>query len=220
MSMLEHNTIHGQMKDNKFISEESMKHNGLSLFVKFKREFFKFALLILVISLTMITGCFWKKSQISYDFSTYLSYNTNFEKKASIVLPSKKEIEDSKVVYYAFYDNSGSSFQEGMLRLTVEYSNEKFINETWRLEEIFKTKNLGMGGRFYYNGNLYDSFQYKAVETDNEYCALAYHICSSSNTISYIVFSCENLTYMSVEDAISSFPQMEDQVIQYNSSEK
>ena len=170
----------------------------------------KFALLLLILLLITIIGCTGEKAHISYDFDTYLSEDTIFEQKASIVLPSKKQLEKFKVADYYLYDNSGSSFQEGMLRLTVEYSDEKFANETQRLEELHNEKSVGMGGQFDYNGTLYDSFQYRAFEDDIGYCALAYHSGSDSNTISYIVISCENLTYMSVEDAISYFPKTED----------
>ena len=124
------------------------------------------------------------------------------------MLPPKKDLEDSKIVYYAFMDNSGASFQEGMLRLTVEYSKERLLSESNRLEELFETKNIGMAESLYYDGIPYNSFQYQAFDSDVGYCALAYHISSNSNTISYIVISCENLTYMSVEDAISYFPQI------------
>lgn len=177
-------------------------------FKALNRKCLNFTTLVLVISLLLITGCREENERISYDLHTYLSCNTNFEKKASVVLPSKKDIEDSKTVYYALYDDSGASFQEGMLRLTVEYSNERLLNESNRLKELFETKSIGMAGSFYYDGILYNSFQYQAFESDIGYCALAYHICSNSNTISYIVISCENLTYMSVEDAISYFPKI------------
>ena len=170
----------------------------------------KFALLLLILLLITMFGCTGEKAHLSYDFDTYLSEDTVFEQKASIVLPSKKQLDNFKVADYYLYDNSGSSFQEGMLRLTVEYSDEKFANETQRLEELHNEKNVGMGGQFHYNGTLYDSFQYRAFEDDIGYCALAYHSYSDSNTISYIVISCENLTYMSVEDAISFFPKTED----------
>ena len=185
-----------------------MNYKYLLLFKNLKRKFLNVAIWGLVISLLLITGCREQNELISYDIDSYLSCNTNFEKKASVVLPSKKDIEDSKIVYYALYDDSGASFQEGMLRLTVEYSNEKFLNASNRLEELFETKNIGMGESFYYDGTLYNSFQYQAFDSDVGYCALAYHISSNSNTISYIVISCENLTYMSVEDAISYFPQI------------
>ena len=186
-----------------------MNYKYLLIFKSLKSNFLNFAICGLVISLLLITGCQEKKQLISYDVDTYLSHNTNFEKKASVVLPSKKYIDDSKIVYYVLYDDSGASFQEGMLQLTVEYSNEKCLNESSRLEELYKTKNIGMSGSFYYNRILYNSFQYQAFESDIGYCALAYHINLKSNTISYIVISCENLTYMSVEDAISYFPKIQ-----------
>lgn len=184
-----------------------MQH--LFVFKGLKRKFPNLVIWVVLISLFLTTGCQEERKLISYDVDTYLSSNTTFEKKASIVLPSKKDIENSEIIYYALYDNSGSYFQEGMLRLKVKYSNETFSNEINRLKELFETKNIGMGGSFYYDGTLYDSFQYQAFESDIGYCALAYNIDSNSNTISYIVISCENLTYMSVKDAISYFPQIQ-----------
>ena len=185
-----------------------MNYKYLLLFKSLKRKWPNLIVFGLVIFLLLITGCQEENKLISYDVHTYLSCNTDFEKKASIVLPSTEDIEDSEIVYFAIYDNSGASFQEGMLRLTVKYSNESFLNESNRLETLFETKNIGMEESFYFDETLYKSFQYQAFESDIGYCALAYHIHSNSNSISYVVISCENLTYMSVEDAISYFPKI------------
>ena len=53
----------------------------------------KFALLLLILLLITIIGCTGEKAHISYDFETYLSEDTIFEQKASIVLPSKKQYQ-------------------------------------------------------------------------------------------------------------------------------
>ena len=58
-----------------------MNYKYLSLVVKIKRGFFKFTLLLLIIFLIMTTGCSRKRPQISYEFETYLSGDTAFEKK-------------------------------------------------------------------------------------------------------------------------------------------
>ena len=171
----------------------------------FKKAILNLAVCCLAISLIMVTGCKDNNVLISFEVDTYLSHNTDFEKKAAVVLPSKEDIEGSKIIYYSLYDNSGASFEEGILCLTVEYSDEKFATESQRLEGLLVTENVGIGGSFYYNEVLYNSFQYEASKSDIGYCALAYNINLESNAISYIVFSCENLTYMDVESALNSF---------------
>lgn len=113
------NMTPGQMKDNRFYMEECMNYKYLLLFKSLKRKWPNLIVFGLVIFLLLITGCQEENKLISYDVHTYLSCNTDFEKKASIVLPSTEDIEDSEIVYFAIYDNSGASFQEGMLRLTV-----------------------------------------------------------------------------------------------------
>ena len=192
-----------------------MKHSCLLVYACGKRGFLRLGLLFLLIFSVVSAGGCANKEQISYDFSAYLSGNTDFERKVATVMPSKKQLEDSKITYYMYYDNGEdiSTFANSMIRLTVEYSDEAMQEAMRKIEELSKEYyDDVMGGEFYYNGTLYKAFQFY----DEGYCALAYHICPTSNTIAYIAFACDDLTYMNVGNALSQFPQIicEDQIIQ------
>ncbi len=192
-----------------------MKYDSLSLPICEKSGVLRLVLLVVLIFLIMITSGCASKEQVSCDFDAYLSGNTDFERKIEAVMPSKNELADSKIIYYVYYDNGEdiSTFANSMIRLTVAYSDEDLQKAIQKIEELTEEYyDDVMGGQFYYNGTLYKGFQFY----DNGYCALAYHICSDSNTISYIAFACDNLTYMDVGGALSLFPQFtcEDQIIQ------
>ena len=190
-----------------------LKHSSI------KRGFLKLVLSLLMISLIIIVSGCTNKEQVNCNFDTYLSGNTDFEKKVATVMPSKNELADSKIIYYVYYIDGDdiSNFANSMIRLTVEYSDDNFLKAIQKIEELSKEYyNDVMGGQFYYNGVLYRGFQIY----NNGYYALAYHICSNSSTISYIVFECDNLTYMDVGSALSLFPQIicDDQIVKTEDS--
>ena len=194
-----------------------MNHKYLPLFMRTKRQFLKLVLLLCVISLIMITGCVGQKAQISYEFEAYLSGDTAFEQKIVKFLPAKEDLTDAKVTYYMFYDDGmedNFSFQYNMLCLSVEYTDTNYTKATQKMKELSEEYyNDIFGSHFYYNGILYEGFQIY----DEEYYALAYHICSDSNTVSYIAFSSGDLAYMNVKSALECFPyfETENQVVPY-----
>lgn len=197
-----------------------MNRSKLTTFSGLMKIFIKFISLTLLICLVVVLcGC-ENKEIISYNFETYLSGDSGFEKKFLTIMPTKNELADSKIIYYSYYNNGKDSFtfENGMIRLTVKYSNDKLVNESQRLEGLYEANDSVMNGQFYYNGILYKAFGF--YDDAYEDGALAYHICSDSSTISYIAFTCYDLAYMSVESALSIFPQIpyEDRVTQYDGS--
>ncbi len=164
-------------------------------------------LMILMIAV-IVSGCSNKKSIISYDFSTYLGDDSDFSKNVSTVLPSKERLEDQKIISYLFYDNgkSNESSMDKMIQMTVEYSDDVFPDFVSEIENHASVyKNESMGSNFYYNEVPYDGF----MVTEYGYCAIAYHVCQDSKTISYLAFDCWQLQFMDVESALSLFPQIE-----------
>lgn len=148
------------------------------------------------------------------DFENYLSDGTEFSKTASTVMPSKQELADAKILY-CFYEKHGKDndilgIHTRMLCLTVKYSDEKFQSESLRLEALNEEHDGGMSSQFYLNGIFYKGFEY---EYEN---GLAYHICSDTNTISYIAFRTQDLQYMEVKYALEQLnPNFELQIISY-----
>lgn len=185
-----------------------MKFCFLSVSRRFINVLLKPIFLFVLISLFLISSGCSHKEKLSYDINTYLSGDTNFERNIATVMPSKEELKNSKVVYYLYYDDGGNdeTSQNKMIRLTVEYSDENFINATQTLEQnAILYDSESMSSDFYYNGILYDSF----IFYNNGYCAVAYHACSNSKTISYIAFYSWDLQFMDVESALGLFPQFE-----------
>ena len=172
-----------------------------------KKALLKAPILFLIILVLVIAGCS-PKEQVSYDFTTYLSGDSEFEKNVALVMPSKEELENSKVVYYVYYDNCEKSdtFGKKMIQLTVEYSDEDFSNAVQKMKNRFDLYDNGiMNSQFFYNGVLYDSFSFR----ENDYCAIAYNTCSDSNTISYIAFDSLDLEFMDVASALKLFTKFE-----------
>ena len=89
-----------------------------------------------MIVLFCFSGC-GAKQQISYDFDTYLSYNTSFEKNYKLVMPSKDELKNATVLYYVYYDSGTTMVQpDRMIQMTVQYSQDQFVKEKEKLEQI------------------------------------------------------------------------------------
>ncbi len=185
-------------------------------------------LFICLIVLFCFSGC-GAKQQISYDFDTYLSYNTSFEKNYKLVMPSKDELKNATVLYYVYYDSGTTMVQpDRMIQMTVQYSEDQFVNERQELEQITTEYDSSCEiENFYLNSMLYKGFNFynydarddEFEDTYNDgYCAFAYHVCTDSNTISYIAFESDDLQYMNMELALSLFPQFEikNQVISAN----
>lgn len=176
-------------------------------------------LFICLMVLFGFSGCD-AKEQISYDFDTYLSFNTSFEKNIKLVMPSKDELKDATVLCYVYYDSNTTKIQpDRMIQMTVQYSKDQFAKENQELEQVTTKYDLSCEiENFYYNSNLYKGFvfyNYDARDDEFEdtyndgYCAFAYHVCTDLNTISYIVFESDDLEYMNMESALSLFPQFE-----------
>ena len=171
---------------------------------------------ILTIAITN-AGCSNKDTNIvTYNFDTYQSESTDFNKNISTVLPPKEDLKDQRIVFYLFYDNgkTDESSAASMIRMTVEYTDTDFVNAASEIEEQYlKYQSPSTSSRFYYDGVLYNGFMF----TDNGYCAVAYHICQDSKTISYIAFDCWDLQFMDVESALKHFIQYEynNQIVSY-----
>lgn len=171
------------------------------------------SLTLTLLFILSLCGCS-SKEQVSYDLSTYLCGDTDFEKNVATILPSKEELKNSKVVYYLYYNNGGTdeSSEKKMINLTVVYSDENFTKAANDLvESSLLHANESMSRRFYYNGVLYDGF----IFNKNGYCAVAYHACSSTKTVSFIAFDSWDLQFMDIESALGLFPQFEreDQIV-------
>ena len=176
-------------------------------------------LFISIIALLGLSGCA-SKEQISYDFDTYLSCNTSFEKNYKLVMPSKDKLNDATVLYYVYYDSKNTVTQpDRMIQMTVKYSDELFVSEKQGLEEkIIEPDASFETEEFYFNGSLYQGSLFYNVEANNDefedtyndgYFAFAYNVCTTSNTISYLVFESEDLQYMDMQSALTLFPQFE-----------
>ena len=176
-------------------------------------------LLICLIVLFCFSGC-GAKQQISYDFDTYLSYNTSFEKNYKLVMPSKDELKNATVLYYVYYDSGTTMVQPyRMIQMTVQYSQNQFIKAQEKLEQIITQYDSSCEiENFYFNNMPYKGFNfynYDARDDEFEntyndgYCAFAYHVSTESNTISYIAFESGDLQYMNMESALSLFPEFQ-----------
>lgn len=157
-------------------------------------------------------SCTDNENQVNYNFDTYLTANSSFEKNIATVMPSKEDLINTKVLYYIYYngDNEGI-FRNTMLRLTVEYSDEDFAKAVQTMKVHWESHH---GMQFYYNGILYDGFMF---HNHGDYCGIAYHICTDLNTISYIAFVNDELSYMNVADALiyclNYLPAFEEQIV-------
>ena len=176
-------------------------------------------LLICLIVLFCFSGC-GAKQQISYDFDTYLYYNTSFEKNYKLVMPSKDELKNATVLYYVYYDSGTTMVQPyRMIQMTVQYSQNQFIKAQEKLEQIITQYDSSCEiENFYFNSMPYKGFNfynYDARDDEFEntyndgYCAFAYHVSTESNTISYIAFESGDLQYMNMESALSLFPEFQ-----------
>lgn len=163
-------------------------------------------LMLFLLMLTALCGCGKKQNRLIYDFDTYLCEDTEFDRNAATVLPSKEDLEDSEVVFYMFYDNGGDDevTSDKMLRLTVQYSDEDYIKAKEKIEQ-HASQDKTQSSSFYYNGVLYNGFMINV----EYYCGIAYHACEESKTISYIAFDTWYLQWMDVESALGLFPQFE-----------
>lgn len=167
---------------------------------KFFRMILLFVLLVFLLSSCSV------KEQITYDFSTYLSGNSDFENDAALVLPSKDDLINAEVLYYMYYYNvtldhiyDSLSDERRMIQLTVKYPDEDFEDAVSSIEqksEFYYSK--AMSSQFYYKDLFYNGFEFH----NNDYCACAYNICSDTNTISYIVFACNELSFMNVASSL------------------
>ena len=178
-------------------------NNILTFFVIVIRKFSKLILLLLLIlicGLIIAHSCADRKNEATYNFDTYLTANSSFEKNIVTVLPSKEDLTDSKILYYMYCENE--TFKNKMLHLTVEYSDEDFTNAVQKMQNYWETHYDESAGKpFYYNGILYDGF---AFHNHGDYCGIAYHVCTDLNTISYIAFTNDELGYTSVVAALDS----------------
>lgn len=164
-----------------------------------KREI---CLVFLLFSVLILSGC--SKDWVHYDFNGYLNEGTAFEENIKSILPSKEDLSEEKVVYYLHYNDKAifESTADSLLQLTVEYSEEGFEKAQATLEKHMAAFCESTEGEsFFYNGVLFRGFMFY----DQRYCAVVYHLCPGTKTISYIAFSCEELSYLSIEDAIKDF---------------
>ena len=169
-----------------------------------------FRMILLFVFLVFLLSSCSVKEQITYDFSTYLSGNSDFENDAALVLPSKDDLINAEILYYMHYYNvtymyyynvtsnqiyDSPSDERRMIQLTVKYTDEDFEDAVSSIEqksEFYYSK--AMSSQFYYKDLFYNGFEFH----NNDYCACAYNICSDTNTISYIVFTCNELSFMNV----------------------
>ncbi len=176
-----------------------------------KKKIITFAVLILMILITL-NSCVSNET-ISYDFNSYLNDDCEFTKGISLVMPSREELSDQKILSYSYYDDGMSekvfifAHSIRMIFMTVEYTEEDFMGAVQLLEDRIESVGL-YPEEFYLNGNLYKAAM-TCAEDRIYYCAIAYCVNEESRTISYIAFTSDDLEYMNVESALSLFCEME-----------
>ena len=194
-------------------------NNIIKFFVNAVKILLKLTLLlwlILICWLMIARGCSHNKNEVTYNFDTYLTENSSFEKNIATVLPSKEDLANTKILYYIYCQNETLTFENKMLHLTVEYSDENFAKALQTMQTNWETHYYESAGKpFYYNGIRYDGF---AFYNHGDFCGIAYHVCTDSNTISYIAFVNDELGFMSVAAALNSclgsFPAFQNQIIE------
>ena len=169
-----------------------------------KNENIRKPLLICVIILLLFSVfIFFGRVGIILDnnFENYLIRDTDFEKAAATVMPTKQSLSNATIVFYE-YEKISSDDQ--IIRLSVAYSEEEFNKSKLEIEEQYKKMTQNMNNPheddFYFDGIRYYCFTFY----DNGYCAMAYHICPETRTISYLFCKNFDLQTMTVEAALTS----------------
>ena len=162
-------------------------------------KWYALASLIIIISCTVYI-CVQSVNPKNFDrndFDTYLKNGTDFEVKASGVMPSRASLEDTLIVFYEF-----SHYSDKMLRLTAIYSQDDFADAKAALKAQIEKKGDCCFETFYLDGELYQSYMF--YDGGSAY-AMAYSIDADERKISYMLYEGENLQYMTIADALSLY---------------
>lgn len=137
------------------------------------------------------------ESFVKYDFELYLSDNTEFEKNAATVMPSKLFLENTQVTYYEHRKGD-----DEMLRLSVRYDEKDFLIAKSQAEEQYLSSHEKERSAFYLDGELYFCYVFYR---DGDYYAMAYHVCTDTKTISYMLYQCNDFSSMATNDVIKIY---------------
>ncbi len=163
---------------------------------------------LLFMMLPILNSC-RVESTLTHDYNSYLNDDSEFTKGISLVMPSREELSDQKILSYSYYDDGMSekvfifAHNDRMILMTVEYTEEDFMGAVQLLEDRIESVGL-YDEEFYLNGNLYKAAM-TCAEDRTYYCAIAYCVNEESRTISYIAFTDMDLEYMNVESALGLF---------------
>jgi len=145
------------------------------------------------------------KETVTKDFSTYLDGSSDFETGISTVMPLKEDLENAKILDYTYYySNLGfpTYSKWRILFLAVEYSYEEFVNAKAEIEENCLDEDIE---EISYNDILFNGYWFH----EGCYCAVGYHICSDSNTILYLGFRTDELSYMNAQQSAKYLPDID-----------
>lgn len=157
---------------------------------KFNRILHRVLSCVLILCLTILCSCQSKaKFKYEYDANTYLIEDTPFEQVARKVMPTTSELENTKITHYEHI----KQHSEEQLRISVVYSDENFQIAKQKIDEQYE--NQTDRASFYFDGMLYNAYLFYV---DKGRYIMSYHICSDSNSISYILLENFDFEYLTV----------------------
>lgn len=143
----------------------------------------KGCLCVLILCLMILCSCQSGSDFEYYEYSadTYLTGDTPFENVARQTLPSISELKTAEVTYYEHVKQSNNE----RMHISVVYTDEDFDIAKQKIDEQYQKKEYWvLHGSFCFDGIPYKAYMFYV---DEGRYIMAYHICSDSNSISYVL---------------------------------
>lgn len=137
---------------------------------------------------------------IVYDPQMYLSENSSFEQAAATVMPPKDDFDVEQVVFYEHQKKRKDNADGETLWISVAYVDEAFLGESERMNQMCEEQGANNCESFYLDGALYKAFSFYV---NGNYYEFAYHICSDTKVISYIVKKDDLDSFLSITDGFA-----------------
>ena len=158
----------------------------------FKLNFILHRLLLCELLLCLIILCSCQsrnKFEYEYDADSYLTEANSFEKVARTVMPTTSELDNAKITHYEHIKHP----LDEQLRISAVYSDENFQTTKQKIDEQYENQKGCVS--FFFDGSLYNAYSFYA---EKGYYIMSYHICSESNSISYILLENSDFEYLTV----------------------
>ena len=170
-----------------------------------KRKKIKWVTLVIGITLTL-AGLQLYKYRIVYSdtqFENYLREKSEFNTVASSFLPSYGDLDRAQNVEYL---HKWSMATGEYIWLSASFTENEYDNMVARIENTFtdRISKHGEAYRYQERGDIhFDSVVYSSmmISHDKKFYTLAYAADDASCRIAYLFFSCEQISYMSANDA-------------------